>query len=107
MYNSYNCKLVHLLETEFNPYTRCDASNVMSKLASFVVDPFYEGNSMFLKLYGEVVGPVAETIKRAYRYIVKATEIKPKMVRYHRTGVSQGCPLFRRRVGGVIPGDSY
>lgn len=80
MYTTYNCKLVHLLETKFNPYTRLDASDVMFTLASFFVDPRFEGNSMFLKLYGEVVGPVAETVKRAYRYIVKAAEIKPKMV---------------------------
>lgn len=77
---SYDCKLIYRLETEFSPYTRCDSSGVMMKLASFVVDPRFEGESLFLRLYGDALGPLAEVVKAAYRYIIKAAEIKPKNV---------------------------
>eukprot|EP00903_Cladosiphon_okamuranus_P009107 g8702.t2 len=74
----YDSKLVYRLENEFSPYTRCDAQDVMLKLATFVVDPRFQGDSLFLKLYGDALGPVAEMVKAAYNYIVKAAEIKPR-----------------------------
>ena len=76
----YDCKLVHRLENEFSPYTRCDAQDVMLKLATFVVDPRFQGDSLFLKLYGDALGPVADMVKAAYNYIIKAADIKPKKV---------------------------
>lgn len=76
----YDCKLVYRLEHEFSPYTRCDAQDVMLKLAQFVVDPRFQGGSLFLKLYGDALGPVADTVKTAYNYIIKAAEIKPRKV---------------------------
>lgn len=77
---TYDCKLVYRLENEFSPYTRCDAKDVMMKLVTFVVDPRFSGESLFLKLYGDALGPLAETVKTAYTYIVKAADIKPKKV---------------------------
>lgn len=77
----YDCKLVYRLENEFSPYTRCDAKDVMLKLATFVVDPRFQGSSLFLKLYGDALGPVADTVKTAYNYIIKAADIKPRKVR--------------------------
>ncbi|CAM9696552.1 unnamed protein product, partial [Ectocarpus sp. 12 AP-2014] len=74
----YDCKLVYRLEHEFSPYTRCDAQDVMLKLAQFVVDPRFQGGSLFLKLYGDALGPVADLVKTAYNYIIKAAEIKPR-----------------------------
>lgn len=76
----YDCKLVYRLDTEFNPYTRCDAQDVMLKLAGFVVDPRFQGDSLFLKLYGDALGPVADMVKAAYNYIIRAAEIKPRKV---------------------------
>ncbi len=76
----YDCKLVHRLENEFSPYTRCDAQDVMLKLAGFVVDPRFQGSSLFLKLYGDALGPVADMVKAAHSYIVKAADIKPRKV---------------------------
>lgn len=76
----YDCKLVHRLENEFSPYTRCDAQDVMLKLAGFVVDPRFQGSSLFLKLYGDALGPVADMVKAAYNYIIKAADIKPRKV---------------------------
>lgn len=84
MHVQYDCKLVHRLETEFDPYTRCDADDVMLKLAAFVVDPRFQGASLFLKLYGDAVGPLADTVKTAYKYILKAREVKPRKVSYGR-----------------------
>ena len=80
MYTKYDCKLVHRLENEFSPYTRCDANDVMFKLAKFVVDPRFEGGSLFLRVYGEALGPIADTVRTAYKYIVKASKIKPRKV---------------------------
>lgn len=76
----YDCKLIYRLETEFSPYTRCDSSDVMLKLASFVVDPRFESDSLFLRLYGDALGPLADMVKAAYRYTIKAAEIKPRKV---------------------------
>lgn len=76
----YDCKLVYRLENEFSPYTRCDAQDVVLKLATFVVDPRFQGDSLFLKLYGDALGPVADMVKAAYNYIIKAAEIKPRKV---------------------------
>lgn len=52
----------------------------MLKLGTFVVDPRFEGNSPFLRLYGEGLGPLADMVKAAYNYVLKAVEIKPKWV---------------------------
>lgn len=76
----YDCKLVYRLENEFSPYTRCDAQDVMLKLATFVVDPRFQGDSLFLKLYGDALGPVADMVKAAYNYIIKAADIKARKV---------------------------
>lgn len=92
----YDCKLVYRLENEFSPYTRCDAQDVMLKLATFVVDPRFQGDSLFLKLYGDALGPVADMVKAAYNYIIKAADIKPRKV--IRAVLGSGCCL--RSVGG-------
>lgn len=52
----------------------------MLKLAGFVVDPRFQGDSLFLKLYGDALGPVADMVKAAYNYIIKAADIKPRKV---------------------------
>lgn len=83
----YDCKLVYRLENEFTPYTRCDAQDVMLKLATFVVDPRFQGDSLFLKLYGDALGPVADMVKAAYNYIIKAADIKPRKVFVRCCGV--------------------
>lgn len=86
LHAEYDCKLVHRLETEFSPYTRCDANDVMLKVASFVVDPRFQGSSLFLKLYGEALGPLVDMVKTAYSYIIKGAEIKPRKVRSRQAG---------------------
>lgn len=53
----------------------------MLKLGMFVVDPRFQGDSLFLKLYGDALGPLVNLVKAAYKYIIKAAEIKPKKVR--------------------------
>lgn len=50
----------------------------MLKLATFVVDPRFESDSLILRLYGEALGPLADVVKTGYRYILKAAEVKPK-----------------------------
>ena len=87
---NYDCKLIYRLENEFSPYTRCDAQDVMLKLATFVVDPRFQGDSLFLKLYGDALGPVADMVKAAYNYIIKAADIKPRKVFVRRCRLSVG-----------------
>ncbi|CAM9672084.1 unnamed protein product, partial [Discosporangium mesarthrocarpum] len=77
---SYDCKLIYRLDHEFNPYNRCGAQDLMMKLGMFVIDPRFKSDSYFLKTYGKALGPLVDLVGKGYNYILKAAEIKPRMM---------------------------
>ncbi|CAM9103228.1 unnamed protein product, partial [Choristocarpus tenellus] len=93
---SYDCKLIYRLENEFNPYSRCDAAELMLKLSMFVIDPHFKSDSFFLRTFGKAVGPLVDVVGSAYNYILKAAELKPRVLAV--TGLANNIKHTKNRI---------
>ncbi|CAM9758471.1 unnamed protein product, partial [Phaeothamnion confervicola] len=73
----YNCKLIHLVEKEWDVYACSDGPQLMTQLGMFVSDPRFKSDNAFLKLYGDGLVPLVDFVRAGYNYVLVAATAKP------------------------------